>query len=402
MSVTTPSVLDAYSRVMSPAFDEKKIIGVSTLFQSMFGGPAGVTLQSFDSEVVSLNITRGNEKTAKWVVRGADSQNIGPDKKDLKITQFTELNRVFPLIEETDTITANELLKRLPQEVPFAPWSKQERARVLAMEYHWEHVKRTLRKKEIAASEAMRVAQQTVTEGTTAEVIPFYRNSNLSKALATTFSNAATDVDGEFLTGCQAIRRYGKSNAVGCLIGNQSFIDFVNRTDMQTMADNRRLTFLQMGRDPGPMPADPIFNQIVAGGGQYQGWYKVGSWTLHFFTYIDGWENDAGTTFTQFMPDDETLLFATAARRDRQYGPSDILPPDAHTRNVMSDLFGLSPEGLVASMPPGIKNESIIDPRMFYLSAERKGNKTYEVNTQCAPLFVPVSVDTTYRMTATA
>jgi hypothetical protein len=401
MSVPTPTVGDTYARVMAPAFDEKDFIGVSTLFQSMFGGPSGVTIQAPDAEVVTLNITRGNEKTSKWVVRGSDSQNIGPDKKDLKITQFTELQRVFPLTEETDTITSNELIKRLPTEKLYEPLTKQERARILAMTYHFEHVKRILRKQEVAASEALRDAQQTVTEGATTEKILFPRNANLSKALATPFSNAATDVDGEFLIGCQNIRKYGRAQANGCLIGSQSFIDLINRTDMQSLADNRRLSFLSMGREPGPMPADPVFEQIIKGGGQYEGWFKVGPWTLHFFTYIDGYDTDADV-FTEFMPNDETLLFATRARRDRQFGPSDILPPDGQTRAVMADLFGISPEGVIAALPQGIKNSAIIDPNMFYLSAERKGNKTYEINTQAAPLYVPAMVDATYQMTATA
>jgi hypothetical protein len=235
-----------------------------------------------------------------------------------------------------------------------------------------------------------------------AEKITFPRHADLSKALATPFSNAGTDVTGEFVLACEKLREIGRVNANGVIMGDESFADFIARTDTQSLADNRRLSFHSIGMDPGPMPSDPVFQRMIEGGAQWQGWFKIASWTLQIFTYIDGYQTDAGT-FTKYMPDNECLVFATKGnRRDRYYGPSDILPVNNMTRMIYNDVFGIAPEALIARVPEGIKNSALIDPRMFHTSAIQFEDKAYQIKTQCAPIYAPVRVDTTYRMTATA
>lgn len=401
-NVTAPTVLDIYSRVMAPAFDEKNVIGVSTVFQGLFGGSNGVTLLAPSSEDVTVNIMRGNEKISKWRVRGADSELAGADQADAKGQQFSEINRVFPLIEERSVLTAQELNKRLMQEQVFQPMSKQERARVRAYEYHAEHLRRIIRKFEVAASESFRAGQMTVTEGASAETLDFYRNSNLDKALSFTIDDVANlDIQAELLTACRNLRIYGKTTARGVMFGDESFVNFYNRSDIQTLADNRRLSFVALGMDPGAMPNVPAFKAIVKGGGQYEGWIKIGSWTLHVFTYIDGYETDAGV-FTKYLPDDEVIVFSPDGRRDRYFGPSDLLPPDQMVNMLYADLFGMAPGGVAGKLPAGVNNNALFSPFMFYPSATKDSDKAYLIKTQAAPMFVPTQIDTVYRMTGGA
>lgn len=398
IQITSPTVLDIYARMQAPAFDEKTGIGVSTAFQGMFGRQSGVTISSPSAEVVTVNISRGNEKTAKWSIRGADAENIGPEQKDMKGQQFTEINRVFPLITERATITGNELNKRLMQENPDSPFTKMERARIRAREYHAEGFKRIIRKKEIAASEAWRTGQMTVTEGANAETIDFFRNASLTDALTNPISDPTTDIQAEMLAGCRLLRTIGRVTADAVMMGDPSFLDFTNRTDIKELADSRRLSFVSLGMDPGPMPNNPVFAELIAGGMMYQGWIKLGSWSLSVFTYIDGYDTDAGV-FTEFLPDDEVIVFASKARRDRYYGPSDILPPDDLVNMLFANVFGILPGQAAGIVPEGIKNAALFDPAMFYLSMTKEGDISYKLKTQCAPMFVPTQIDTVFRLT---
>ena len=59
IQVTTPTILDVYSRVMVPDFKESDTIGVPTGFQSMFGGLSGNTIVAGSSEDVDIDISRG-------------------------------------------------------------------------------------------------------------------------------------------------------------------------------------------------------------------------------------------------------------------------------------------------------------------------------------------------------
>ena len=76
--MATPLAVDQYSRFMAEMFDERAIIGVSTVGQSFFGNPAhgSKTIYSPDSKVVEIDIIRGNERIGALINRGSNSKNL--------------------------------------------------------------------------------------------------------------------------------------------------------------------------------------------------------------------------------------------------------------------------------------------------------------------------------------
>ena len=117
----TPTVLDTYSRFMDELFDEKEIIGVSTVWQQFFGKPANggsKTIYSPNSEVVDIDIMRGNERTAALIHRGTDSRHLDL-QRNTATQNFSSFSRVYPFAEELGDITSSQILKRMAGEDPY-------------------------------------------------------------------------------------------------------------------------------------------------------------------------------------------------------------------------------------------------------------------------------------------
>ena len=400
IKITTPTVLDIYSRIMMPGFDESTEIGASTGFLSLFGLTNGRTRVAPSSEEFEYEIQRGNERMSKWKPRGQDAESTGAAQKTLKLEKFTTIARIFPLIEDKSVITAAELNKRTFEEAAYAEISKEDRALLKARKYHEQHVLRQIRKMEFAASEAFRLGEQTVNEDGV-EKLDFYRHADLTTALANPITDETnTDILGVLSGACSDLRSIGHLTARASIWSEDSFLALIDRTDVKALADNRRLAFHSIGKlDPGTMPAIPQYAEMVAGGMQWQGWIKVGSWELQIFTYIDGWETDAGV-FTKFLPDDEFMVFAPQARRDRLFGPSELLPPDPAQEELFRSVFGIMPSAAVGlTLDGGIDNARIFDANMWHMSFTKDEDRAYKIKTQIAPVFVPVQTDSVSRFT---
>jgi phage gp37-like protein len=62
---------------MDELFDEKEVIAVSTVWQQFFGKPGNggsKTVYSPFSDVIEIDIMRGNERVAALIHRGTDSR----------------------------------------------------------------------------------------------------------------------------------------------------------------------------------------------------------------------------------------------------------------------------------------------------------------------------------------
>ena len=102
---STPVPQDLFSRIMVEMYDEKDIIGVPTVGQAIFGRSenGSKTIFSPDSNLVDIDIVRGNEKTAALVPRGTVSRHLGSLQKNTRIEQGSSFSRKYPLaIEESD------------------------------------------------------------------------------------------------------------------------------------------------------------------------------------------------------------------------------------------------------------------------------------------------------------
>lgn len=393
---------DIYSHVMAPLFNEQEIISNSSVFQNLFTG--GKTIYALSSEQIDINIIRGNKKTSKLKVRGVDAIATGPTQKTVLKERYTSIGRLFPLIEQDGYLTASQFNKALASETPFQPLSKKQRALALASDLHAEMIPLILRKKEVLASQAWREGVLDINEAGTQQ-LDFLRSTNLTSAAAAKWDLVASDGEADLAVACEALRVYGNVTADGILMNNDAFVGLYNQTKMQALANNRRLAFHSIGNSEGGKPSDlgqpgmmPAWGQkLVNGGAQWQGWIKVGAWTLQIFTYIDSWTTDAGVD-TPFVPVDEVYVFASGARWDRYFGPGEMTA-DAIDEQVYREIFGIPKAASLSRSLSNVKSPGIYDARQFILGAEKNGTKGYRIITQAAPMYAPVQTDSIYTLT---
>jgi len=397
--MANPIVVDTYQRVMAPAFDERDIIGNSTVFQTMFSRAGGSTIYSPNAEDVTLDVIRGNEKTAKLRVRGSGAEDSGDDQKSTIQQRFSRFDRVFPLIEQEGTLRANQLNKAIAGEAPYSPLSKSDRARVLAMKAHQEHFRMIIRKQEVLAAQMYRTGIMNVNESGS-EQITYPRDSNLTETLTNQWTNTTLGTPlSDLKDACIGLRTIGKVNADYVIMGISAFDAFINHPDVATAADNRRLSYQSLGFDNGK-PMNPSFADLVNAGLAYQGWVKIAGWDLQVFTYYDIYETDAGVA-TDYMPKGEVVVGSSRARYDRYFGPGE-LTEDSIDNMVYRDIFGIDPMAAGSRLPMNTKNAGLFDPRMFICSAVKDGNRGYKIMTQTAPIYGMTQVDSVYRITNAA
>lgn len=397
--MANPIVVDTYQRVMAPAFDEREIIGNSTVFQTMFSRANGSTIFSPNAEDITLDVIRGNEKTAKLRVRGSGAEDSGDDQKSTIQQRFSRFDRVFPLISQDGTLRANQFNKALSGEQPYSPLSKSERARVLAMKMHQEHFRRIIRKQEILAAQMYRTGEMNVNESGS-EKLTYPRNSSLTSTLSNQWTDGTNgDPLGDLSDACVALRQIGKVSADYAIMGITAFDAFVNHPKVATAADNRRLSYLSLGFD-SMKPMNPVFSDLVAAGLAYQGWVKISGWDLQVFTYYDIYETDAGVA-TDYMPKGEVVVGSSRARYDRYFGPGE-LTEDSIDSMIYRDVFGMDPMASGGVLPMNTKNVALFDPRMFVCSASKDANRGYKIITQSAPIYGMTQVDSVYRITNAA
>lgn len=392
----TPIVVDTYQRVMAPAFDERENIGVSTVFQTLFNGPNSKTIFSPNAEDVTLDVIRGNEKTAKLRVRGSGADDTGDDAKNTIQQRFSRFDRVFPLIEQTGTLRSNQFNKAIAGEQPYDPLNKQDRAQILAASEHSEHMRMIIRKQELLASQMYRTAVQNVTESGS-ETISYPRNVNLTKTLINQWSDTINGTPlSDLKDGCLNLRVYGKMHADYCIMGIDAFQDFISHPKVATAADNRRLSYQSLGLETDKKMT-PNFQKLVDAGLVYQGWVKISGWDLQVFTYYDIYETDDGVP-TDYMPKGEVMVSSSKARYDRYFGPGE-LTEDSIDNLIYQDVFGISPMVAGNRIPKNTKNIDLFDPRMFICSATKDKNRGYKIFTQTAPIYGCTQVDSVYRIT---
>ncbi len=397
--MANPVVVDTYSRVMAPAFDEKNAIGVSTVFQSIFATPNGRTIVSPNGEDVTLDVVRANEKTAKLRVRGSGAEDTGDDQKSTIQQRFSRFDRVFPLIEQSGNIRPHSLTRLSWANSPILPLPSLTRAQILAAQMHQEDFRKIIRKQELLASQMFRTASMNVNEAGS-ETISYPRNASLTDTLTNQWTDTTNgDPLGDLKDACVNLRTIGKVKADYVIMGVDAFDAFINHPDVTTAADNRRLSYVSLGFDAGK-PMNPAFESLVKAGLVYQGWVKVAGWDLQVFTYYDIYDTDAGVA-TNYMPDGEVIVGASGARYDRYFGPGEYTD-DAIDSMVYREIFGIDPMASASRIPQGTLNAGLLMSRMFHCSAVKDGNQGYKIFTQSAPIYGMTQVDSVYRITNAA
>jgi hypothetical protein len=379
---------------MADLFDDKQIISVPTGFQAFFGNPANAaqTLFSPDSNVVDIDIIRGNERIAALIPRGLVSRPLGSLQKNQKAENYSSFSRKYPLSEEEGDITADQLNFRVGGENPYSARTRMDRMRHLALKHHHESIRRTVRMFEVLSAQSILEGVQDSIIGTSDTDLQYdFRRKATHIGDVTTGWNQATatimaDIDGA----CDKIRQdaFIKPDFIG--IGGSAMDAFINDTDVQAQADNRRFELIEVSTN-NPVPSS--FDRFVAAGWTARGRLRTPKgYELWIFTYIDGY-TDSGGTFTPYLPVDNAIIAASESRCDRYFGPPENLPMISQRATMYRELFGFDPS--MPPMPPRIKDPgNIILPAMFYCDAYvANDNKKVTVRTQSAPIFATTQTD---------
>jgi hypothetical protein len=389
MNQPTPLGVDMYSRFMALHFDERDIIGVSTAFQSLFA-TGGQTIFSTSNLAVDIDIVRGNRKTAKMVIRGNRGKIL--NKKDIADGKSTNIVRKYPLMQEDGFIDADELNFRQAGENSYNRKGKIERLRMLAVRRYQEMVRRIVRANERLSAQSVLEGKQDAIFGTTNTDLQydFLRNANNIIAVADEWNDGGVIMD-QINAGCNAVRQNGKVNPNAILIGQDALPIMVNDSTMSALADNRRYDDLVRYNDTLSLPPD-IQSLVNAGFLLYGKMRTTQGYSLWILTYMDEYETDAGVV-TPYMPLDQAVIFATNARRDRYFGPGQVLPPDNVRNQWYMDYFGFNVTA--PPMPQNIKNmNAVINPAMFYSDAYPTSDFTgINLRIQAAPIFSTTQTD---------
>lgn len=389
---STPAPVDGYSRVMIDLFDEREMISVSTGFLSFFGAPesGGRTVYADSSEVVDIDIIRGNEKTAALVQRGQlAAKNL--DSKNASDQKYSSFSRVFPLGEEEDTITADQLNKRVAGEDPYAAQPKQDRLTVLASNNHSEHIRRFVRLFELLAAQAIITGKMDAILGTANVDLQydFRRNAENIFSPAIAWDQATATIMADIDEGCDVVRKNGKVTPDMAIVGGGTMEAMIDNDAFQAKADNRRFELIEVSTNT---PVPDRFRRFVESGFIARGKLRTAKgYELWLFTYIDGYTDENGD-FVKYMPEDKMVIASSRARCDRYFGPGEIMPNNSQRLDMMSEMFGVqNPQTM--SMPV-VKNDSLIDAAMFTFDAyPHASNKGINIRTQAAPIFATTMTD---------
>lgn len=382
----TPTALGQYGRYMDAFWDERDYIDVPTGFQAICARRAPVF--SDDASIVDIDIIRGNERTAKLVPRGPITRSLGSKLESLNEQKLTEVNRAYPWAVEHFDIYAGQLNKKVRGELVQAPFSRQERLRVLAISAMKETTRRMARMLEVLAAQSVRTGKQDAILG---EAVPTYdwsRNAANTITVGTKW-DASGDVMGDIDNACDKVRQNGHMQPDVIIMGGGALKAALEDTTFATLADNRRLGFIQLGMG-AVLPGKHAW--LAAAGFSYRGEILTAKGrTLSAFTYDEGYDNDSGT-YTLYMPTDECLVFSTFARCDRYFGPPETMPMMSAQRQFYMDAFGLSPDAIPSILVKG--DTSVLSPAMFHYDAyPNRDWSTITHRTQCAPIFATTHVD---------
>lgn len=390
----TPNTVDIYSRYMMEAFDEKEIIGVSTVWQSFFGNPAhggSKTVYSPDDLVVDIDVARRNERIAKFVHRNTNSRDLN-SMSNTATQNWSSFTRRYPLAEELGDVTAHQLNLRTIGEAPYAGLQRQQRLRELAREHHLEHIRRYVRLFEFLAGQSLLTGQHPAVNAPGADPDNWYdfrRNAEHVINPAVPWNNPAADILGDIDEGCRLMRENGKVSANVLFLGQDVWQPFWNNLENYAVSDNRRYNILTIDKG-AVMPAN--LQPLVTGGAIFRGILTTPSgWTLYLFSYVDIFTDDNGDA-QHYMPLDAAFLGFFGARCDRMFGPSEILPVTTVENAWYKEMFGM--DMMAPVMPANIKGGGIVTPQMFYCDAYASNDrKKVTVRTQSAPIFSTTQTD---------
>jgi len=391
--MATPNPVDQYSRFMAMVFDDRAAFPAPHAFQSFFGNPeaAGMTFFSRDEGTVDIDIIRANgERLAATVHRGQSSNAI--DSKNVTDYQYTPITRKWPLIEEGGNINSTQLLRRLLGDNPYQARTQMDRNRALALNIHYDHVRKSMRTWEFFSRESILTGKHPAIIGTTnnALIYDFYRNPTHTIAVPAPWDTGTPDILKDIDDAISVAEEDSGRTPDFMGIGGDAIRAFQADAEVKEKADIKNYELIRVGENFQPPPRFSRYTE--------NGWTAIAQLVtpegrkIWLFTNSKTFTNNAGTT-ERWMPLDQAFLLSTQARFDRYFGPRDRMPVTPAEMQWYMQMFGFSMSA--PPMPPETdRTGNVIMPEAFYYDAYMpEGKKTVVIRTQSAPIFATTETD---------
>lgn len=389
----TPNPVDFYSRYMVETFDQRDVQATPRAFQSFFGNPVGggITHFSVDEMTVDIDVLKANgERLAAMVHRGQSSSPT--DVKNVTDYEWSNINRKWPLIEESSNINSTQLLKRQFGDNPYQRSTQLDRNRQLARDAHNDHIRKSVRTNEYCAMQSILTGKQPAIIGTTnaAWIYDYYRLASHIIGVPVPWDNGAQDILADIDNALDIGRQDSFRHLDFLAIGGDAMRAFIKDTTVKSLADIKNYELIRVGDNFQPPAKYNRFTQA--------GWTAVAQLItpkgkrVWIFTNNDIYTDSAGDS-QNYMPLDKAFLLSSQARFDRYFGPRDRLPVTQSEAMWYQEYFGFSM--MAPPMPAKVMAEGgIIVPEAFYFDAYMtNGKKTVVIRTQSAPIYATTETD---------
>lgn len=393
----TPVEKDDFTRTMTESFSDQDMIGVPQGGQAMFGDPSNgsQTIYSKDKNVVEITIQRGNNRMAALVPRNGVPEGIDLSTTRLVETKQSVFQRIYPLIQDTFEVHADQLLFKIPNETDEQKVTREDRAAYLMSLGAKEVIRRIGRMHEYLAWQSLLTGKQPSLYGVTtaATLYDFLRPAGHTVTVGTAW--ATGDPIGDISDGVALIRAAAHVTPDYCVLAADTWAGMLANEDIYGLADNRRYTLIQMGvKDSVPAK----YNRMVANGFMCVGMLvSENGAVIYLFLYVDEYQDLVTGTSTPFVPSGYALLGYTGTRCDRYFGPPEMMPMAPSDRSDFQALFGISLDN--PPVAPNAKPGNAFEPNSMYFDAYPMGkNNGWVLRGHSAPIFATTMTDAFYQM----
>lgn len=383
---------DEYSRFMADVFDERTFLAVATGFLSFFGDPenGSQTVISENHAILEIDIVRADgEPLAATIHRGAGSE-ISPRKTNTG-EKFSNVGRLYPLIEEEAPINSTQLLLRQAGESSYSGRSRIDRNRAIAIKNHFDMMRKQIRTHEFFARESILTGKHPSIIGTSNPlfIYDFLRNPAHIITVGTVWTDTGAPIMSDIDGACEKIEANGHMSPNFFGIGSSAMDGFLKNTDILAKADNRRFELIEISTN-NPVP--PEFAKFLRNGWIARGRLRTPAGrVLWIFNYNKRYTDKDGNSF-KYMPEGKAFICDTNARCDRYFGPPDRLPVTPDEMAWYQSRFGFSMS--TPPMLPVFDMGGVIRPDIFYHDAfDGAKKKDTIMRTQSAPVYPTTQTD---------
>lgn len=312
--------------------------------------------RTYGSTTVNIEVSRGTERIAADVIRGGEGNRNTFSRWSAKEYLPPEYHEYF---EHSQLKSYERVMGELQT------GGRIGMAGVLANEIALKYITvrdKIERAKEYQCSQVLETGVVSLKNG---DDIDYHRKSDsMVDNTADAWSSSGADIEGQLVTAGDFLRIYGKSGIpeIICVMSSQAWIYLKNSDYFDKNANYRQVRLIDI-----QTPQSQSF------GASYHGTITAGPYTVHCWTYDEGYEDSTGA-YTRYWPE-ENIFVVPYSGTDFELSHGGI--------EAIQQSNGGPTIGLVSSE---YYQWDFIDPK----------HRAHEFHISSAPLPVPVTIDKIY------